>query len=108
MNAIPGPGRSAAARSVPLRDTSALEEWARRDDPAYSVWRTVSEWVEGLSVAPWQAPSAPFPELSDLPHYEIRTAELAGVGGVEVFYRREYDGELIDLIWVGVPGEEHP
>ncbi len=86
-----------------MRDITALEAWARLDDPGYSIWRTVSEWVGGLAVAPWQAPSIPFPELSDLPRYEIRSAEVPESGGVEVFCRHEYDGEAVDLIWVGSP-----
>jgi hypothetical protein len=33
-----------------------------------------------------------------LPKYEIGTAEIPDTGGVEILYRREFDGELIDLI----------
>jgi hypothetical protein len=36
-----------------------------------------------------------------MPKYEIRTAEIPDTGGVEIFYRREFDGECIDLTWVG-------
>ena len=39
--------------------------------------------------------------MSDLPHYEIRAAEIPGTDGVEIVYRPEFEGELIDLIWVG-------
>jgi len=46
--------------------------------------------------------------MSDLPHYEIRSAKVPGAGGVEVFYRREYNGEIVDLIWVGLPGARGP
>lgn len=61
--------------------------------------------VEGLGSAPWQAPSTPFLELSDPPEYEVRVAEVPGSGGVEVFYRREFASEVVDLIWVGrLPG----
>lgn len=81
----------------------ALEDWARREDPPHSVWQTVRRWVEGLAVAPWRAPSTPFPELSDPPRYEFRTAQLDEAGGVEVVYKRYYDGEIVDLIWVGRP-----
>ena len=91
---------------MPLRDTSALEAWARREDPPYSTWRLVSEWIAALDSAPWQAPSVPFPELSDPPDYEVRTAEIPDSGGVEVFYRREFERDTVDLIWVGrLPAE---
>jgi len=61
---------------VSLRDIAALEEWGRRDNPPYSTWQLVSLWVDGLSSAPWQAPSMPFPELSNLPDYEVRISEV--------------------------------
>jgi hypothetical protein len=86
---------------VPLRDVSALDEWGHREDPPYSMWRIVTLWIEGLGSAPWQAPSVPFPELSAPPVYEVRLAEVPGSGGVEVFYRREFASEVVDLIWVG-------
>lgn len=93
---------------MPLRDVAALEEWAERADPPISVWRIVNDWVDGLGSSPWQAPSVPFPELSDQPRYELRTAEILGTDGVEVVYRREYDGEMVDLVWVGRLGENRP
>jgi hypothetical protein len=65
----------------------------RREDPSYSTWQVVNLWVEDLASAPWQAPSTPFPELSDLPNYEVRIAEVPNSDGVEVFYRREFTGE---------------
>lgn len=77
-----------------------------RGHPSYSTWRVVSEWVGGLAGAPWQAPSTPFAELSAQPVYEVRFAEVPGSGGVEVFYRHEYGGDLIDLIWVGRLADE--
>ena len=86
---------------MPLRDVSPLAEWARREDPRYSVWRTVAGWVALLDTDPWRSPSRPLPEMSDLPHYEIRTAEVKGSGGVEVLYRRTFEGEVVDLLWVG-------
>jgi hypothetical protein len=90
---------------VPLRDVTALGEWGRRENPPYSTWHLVTLWVDGLGTAPWQAPSTPFPELSDLPDYEYRTAEVPDTEGVEIFYRREFAGEVVDLIWVGrLPG----
>ena len=45
--------------------------------------------------------SVPFPEISDPPTYEIRMAEIPGTDGVEVFYRRRFADELVDLVWVG-------
>jgi hypothetical protein len=86
---------------VPLRDRSALHEWGNRENPPYLTWQIVDLWNHELDSTPWQAPSIPFPEMSDLPNYEIRTAEVPGTEGVEVIYRQEYAGEFIDLIWVG-------
>jgi hypothetical protein len=80
---------------------SALYEWGRRENPPYLAWEIVKSWIEELDVSPWQAPSTPFPELSDPPIYECRTAVIADTDGVDVFYRRQFDGEFIDLIWVG-------
>ncbi|MDZ4825526.1 MAG: hypothetical protein SGJ13_03570 [Actinomycetota bacterium] len=86
---------------MPLRNTEALDEWARRENPPYTTWRIVSEWIQSLDATPRQAPSVPFPELSDLPHFEVRYAEPHGTDGVAAFYRREFLGEVVDLIWVG-------
>lgn len=86
---------------MPVRDTSALSDWAAREKPTPEVWAAVSMWVAFLEDSPWPAPSTPFPELSDFPNYETRSAEIPGTDGVEVFYRREFAGEVIDLIWVG-------
>jgi hypothetical protein len=83
---------------VPLRDTRALEEWAEREKPPYSTWQRITAWVSELDTAPWRAPSVPFPELSDLPHYEVRYAEIPATDGVTVFYRRVFDGEFVDII----------
>jgi len=77
---------------VPLRDSDALHEWARRQDPP----------VAGLASKPWLAPSVPFEELSDRPRYEVRYAELPDTGGVVVFHRRYFDGEIVDLIEITV------
>lgn len=84
---------------MPLRELAAGEEWVQREDPRVSVWRAVRDWIAALGTTPWQAPSAPFPELSDLPPYQLRTAEVPGTG-IEVFYRREFDGEFVDVVWV--------
>jgi hypothetical protein len=69
----------------------------------------VLRWVEGLAATPWQAPSAPFPEISDPPNFEYRTAEVPGTDAVEVFYRHHFADGLVDLVWVGrlpAPDEE--
>ncbi len=72
------------------------------------MWRLVNRWVAELDQAPWRAPSTPFPELSQPPHFEYRTAEITGSDGIEVFYRREFDGEVVDLVWVGRVGDGGP
>ena len=89
---------------VPLRDIDALHDWATRRDPPYSIWMIVSSWVAGLDSTPWQAPSVPFEELSDRPRYEVRYAELPDTGGAVVFYRRYFDGEIVDLMEITVIG----
>jgi hypothetical protein len=86
---------------MPLGDTRALEGWGRREDPPYSTWQVVVSWVQALGTAPWQAPSVPMPEFSDPPYYELRSADVPGTNGVQVLYRREFDGEVVDLVWVG-------
>jgi len=40
--------------------------------------------------------------LSDRPRYEVRYAELPDTGGVVVFHRRYFDGEIVDLIEITV------
>lgn len=69
------------------------------------MWRPVRDWVGRLGDAPWQAPSVPFPEVSDQPNYEIRMALLSDLDGVEgqwveVFYKQIYEGQIVDLIFV--------
>lgn len=86
---------------MPLGDIAALDEWAERENPRYLTWRAVRGWIAGLADAPWQAPSVPFPELSDPPSFEIRIAEVPGTEGVEVFYKHRFDDGLVDLVWVG-------
>ena len=86
---------------MPLRERSAFYEWGGRENPKYLTWQIVNLWIERLELSPWQAPSTPFPELSDLPQYEVRVAEVPNSDGVEVFYRREFIGEIVDLIWDG-------
>ncbi len=86
---------------MPLRDTSALEEWRARDRPTSALEVTVRAWILGLDTAPWLFPSTPFPELSFQPDFEMRSAEVPESGGVEVFYRHEYATGAVDLIWIG-------
>lgn len=73
----------------------------QREDPRVSVLRAVGEWVAGLGGRPWQAPSVPWPEMSDQPHSDIRTAEIPGTDGVEIFYRHDFGTDIVDVIWVG-------
>jgi hypothetical protein len=47
-------------------------------------------------------PSVPFEELSDPPRFEVRYAELPDTNGVVIFYRRYFDGEIVDRIDVTV------
>ena len=84
---------------MPLRDTAAFDEWVARSHPSLELTDLVRDWVQGLDAAPWQAPSIPFPELSDQPDYEVRSAEVAGV---DVFYRHEYATGNIDLIGISL------
>jgi hypothetical protein len=84
---------------VPLRDTAAFDEWVERVRPSAELTDRVWEWIRGLDATPWQAPSIPFPELSDQPEYEVRSAEVAGV---DVFYRHEYATGNVDLIGISL------
>jgi hypothetical protein len=89
-----------ALHKVPLRDIGALNERATQYDPPFSIWSIVSSWVAALDATPWLAPSVPFEELSDRPRYEVRYAELPDTNGVAIFYRRYFDGEIVDLMEV--------
>ena len=84
---------------------SALHEWKGTQDPPPLVWRTVRDWVGRLGTTPWQAPSVPFPALSEPRLFEVRIAVLfppteSGFSETRVLYKREFDGEFIDLLWV--------
>lgn len=66
------------------------------------MWSAVRWWIADLALTPWQAPSVPFPELSNQPEYEVRRAVVPQTG-IEVINRHYYATDLIDLIWVGPP-----
>ena len=68
--------------------------------PSPERWQRVREWVEEAGDAPWIAPSIPFPELSDYPHDEVRSAVIPRTDGVEVFYRHTYADAQVDVIAV--------
>ena len=88
---------------MPLGDVDAFHRWVKRATPALPVKRLVRAWIARLSDESWQAPSVPFPELSDQPTYEVRSAVVPGTD-VEVHDKVRYgdsDGETVDLIWVG-------
>jgi hypothetical protein len=87
--------------SVPLRDETAFFEWCARGtgvDPALAKW--VHAWCQAAGDAPWLAPSEPLPELSDPPLSELRYAIVPDTS-VEVFYKRYFIVENVDLFWVG-------
>jgi hypothetical protein len=56
--------------------------------------------VAELDSTAWLAPNVPFEELSDPPRYEVRYAEPPDTNGVVIFYRRYFDGEIVDLMEV--------
>jgi len=88
---------------VSLGDTSALDEWRRREAPSERIWHVVDAWVQRLADASWQAPSIPLQELSFSPESEVRSATVPDSDGVEVYYRYDFATDVVDLIWVGPP-----
>jgi len=84
-----------------LGDLTAFESWVGEHDPHPAVVNVVGRWIAGLGVAPWQAPSIPFNELSEQPLDEVRQAVVPDSGGVLVVYRQMYAEDLVDLIYVG-------
>lgn len=57
------------------------------------MWSAVRWWIADLALTPWQAPSVPFPELSNQPEYEVRSAVVPQTG-IEVIYRHHYATDL--------------
>jgi hypothetical protein len=88
---------------VPLRDLTALRDWAQTGPPD-EVWNFVAAWVSRLTFISYQTPSVPIEELSDRPNYETREAVLAfpaSYSEVTVLYRVIYNGSLVDLLLLG-------
>jgi hypothetical protein len=81
-----------------LGDIGAFHEWLDREDPPYSLMRSIRAWIDGLDQAPWQAPSVEITEMTVLGEYQIREAV---VNGVEIIYQEEYSTGRTDLIYVG-------
>ena len=79
--------------SAPTRG-KRFYRWAQTAAP--HVRSIVRTWIAELGDQPWQFPSVPIPELSNPPAYEIRTAIVPDTT-VLVVYRREFQGEIIDL-----------
>lgn len=81
-----------------LGDIAAFHEWLERDDPPYSLMRSIRDWIDRLDHAPWQAPSDEIREMTVHGEYQIREAT---VRGVEIIYKEEYSTGRVDLIHVG-------
>lgn len=85
---------------MPLGDVAPLIEWRDSTNPLQERWNIVRLWVEMAGQTPWLSPSIPFPELSDQPHYEVRSAVIPYSEGVEVFHRHTYADDRVDIIAV--------
>lgn len=86
---------------MPLGDTSAFEEWVRKENPQYAVGRIVNWWIIQAGDNPWLVPSEPWPEMCDI-ESQVRTAVVPGTS-VEVIYRETYVSQgvgPVDLIVV--------
>lgn len=81
-----------------LGDEGAFNEWLEREDPPYSLMRSIRAWIDRLDEAPWQAPSDEISEMTVRGEYQVRSAV---VDGVEVIYKEEYSTRRVDLIHVG-------
>jgi hypothetical protein len=86
---------------VPLGDIDRLRDWAETEDPPYSVWRLVEQWVAGLATDPWQWPSAPEPLTAPGNEWEVRSVEVPGSAGVEVIWEHEHSTGVVNLLYVG-------
>jgi len=80
---------------MPLGDIGAFHEWLEREDPPYSLMRSVRAWIDGLDVAPWQAPSRPIAEMTVEGEYQTRQAI---VNGIEIIYKEDFPTGVTDLI----------
>jgi hypothetical protein len=86
---------------VPLHDVGRWRAWLDRDRPSLTAQVAVAEFpdrLDGRTVG--GAPSVPLPRLSDQPVSEMRVArlEVPGEPDVEVYYRRWYASEEVDII----------
>ena len=82
-----------------LGDTAPFDEWADRDDPPLSVWRTVKAWIDTAGNRPWLYLSVPVEDLSNRPFDEVRSAVVPGTA-VQVYYRHQYATNIVDVIAV--------
>ena len=78
-----------------LGDVGAFHDWLEREDPPYSLVRSVEAWIERLGSVPWQAPSRPIAEMTVEGEYQTRQAV---VNGVAVIYSEDYPTGVTDLI----------
>lgn len=83
---------------MPLRKTSALDEWAWRDNPRFREWRLIERWVHGLDDRPWAYPSIEL-TLASGSSTEIREATVPGTD-VVVTYEHEHATGIVDLLKV--------
>ena len=78
-----------------LNDLGPFYEWVAREDPPYSKLVAIKAWVDGLPAVPWNALSAPIPEMSVEGENQVRTATVLGV---EIIYEETYETGAIDLL----------
>lgn len=82
-----------------LRDVGPFFDWVTRESPSPAALALASEFVAGIGERPWLAPSVPIPELSDQPHYEVRSAHLVqGDASVRVWFRHTYATRDVDIM----------
>jgi len=85
---------------VPLGDVSALDEWGQRDDPGFSLWKQVADWISTeLADRPWAAPSVPMLPTEGQPT-EIRSVKVPDTG-ITAVYQHHHESGRIDLLYVG-------
>jgi len=93
---------------VPLGDLDRLREWAEFEDPRYTTWRLVEQWVAGLAADPWQWPSVPEPLTAPGEDRGVRSVEVPGSGGVEVVWEHEHATGVVNLLYVGQRRPQRP